>query len=149
MSAIKQFFSDKTHYFVVGASTQPEKYGNKVLKWYIDHELPVTPVNPNAETKIYGLPVLESLAEALKRHFDKDHPKISVSFVTPPKVSLREIQMVADISALTEIQSLWFQPGSCDDDVINFCECFGFSKEKGNLIDGECILVEGEEGLMK
>ncbi len=32
---IKDFFSS-SHYAVVGASTAPTKYGNKVLKWYIE-----------------------------------------------------------------------------------------------------------------
>jgi hypothetical protein len=30
---IKEFFSS-SHYAVVGASNEPTKYGNKVLKWY-------------------------------------------------------------------------------------------------------------------
>ncbi|CAB4403951.1 unnamed protein product [Rhizophagus irregularis] len=32
---------------LVGASNDPTKYGNKVLKWYISNNRLVTPINPN------------------------------------------------------------------------------------------------------
>ncbi|VEU21380.1 DEKNAAC102429 [Brettanomyces naardenensis] len=147
-SAINLFFSPRRHYFVLGASRSPEKYGNKVLKWYIDNDLPVTPVNPDATTEIYDLSPADSLAEGLKAFSDEEHPEVSVSVVTAPNVTLREIQMVADNGVLRKIESFWLQPGTYDSDVIGFLDCFGFSKANNNLIyDGDCILVSGSEGL--
>lgn len=44
MSA-NNFFLAK-HFAVAGASTNPSKFGYKVLAWYKQHDLPVTPINP-------------------------------------------------------------------------------------------------------
>lgn len=40
-----QFFA-ATRYAVVGASNDRSKYGNIVLRWYQQHNVPVTPINP-------------------------------------------------------------------------------------------------------
>jgi predicted CoA-binding protein len=47
MSALS--FFKATEFAVVGASADPTKFGNKVLKWYRYHQLPVIPINPVSE----------------------------------------------------------------------------------------------------
>jgi predicted CoA-binding protein len=44
MSAL--LFFKAAEYAVVGASADPSKFGNKVLKWYRSQSLNVIPVNP-------------------------------------------------------------------------------------------------------
>ncbi|MEQ1632769.1 MAG: CoA-binding protein, partial [Planctomycetota bacterium] len=45
---------------VVGASTDRQKYGNKVLRCYLQHAHPVVAVNPKA-TEVEGTPAFASL----------------------------------------------------------------------------------------
>ena len=51
-----QTFLSANHYAVAGASTNRDKYGNKVLRCYQQNNKQVTPINPRAET-IEGLPL--------------------------------------------------------------------------------------------
>ncbi|RMF43491.1 MAG: CoA-binding protein, partial [Deltaproteobacteria bacterium] len=62
---------------VVGASTNPAKYGNKVLRCYLQNQRRVVPVNPVAET-IEGLPCVKSVA-------DLPGEVKSISVITPPE----------------------------------------------------------------
>ncbi|KAF9512828.1 hypothetical protein BS47DRAFT_1344933 [Hydnum rufescens UP504] len=43
--AQKQFLAS-SEFAVIGASTNKEKYGSRVLKWYVDRKKPVTPIHP-------------------------------------------------------------------------------------------------------
>ena len=72
-------FLDGAPHAVVGASVDRAKYGNKVLRAYVQKERPVFPVNPTAE-EVEGLRAfsnLESLPETVH----------GVSIVTPPAVT--------------------------------------------------------------
>ncbi|KAJ3399703.1 hypothetical protein HDV05_001571, partial [Chytridiales sp. JEL 0842] len=80
MSA-QSFFSKATSYAVVGASADPSKFGNKVLKWYIQHNLPVVPVNPKSP-EIESIPCITSLSAL------PSPSTTSVSVITPPAVTL-------------------------------------------------------------
>ncbi|KAK9354544.1 CoA binding domain-containing protein [Lipomyces doorenjongii] len=132
---LRQFFSARA-YAVVGASPDPTKYGNKVLKWYIDHKLPATGINPR-EVVIYGVQSLPSVS-ALLNESGAEH--ISVSVITPPRVSkmlLKEINELGD-----KVKGVWFQPGSFDDATLDA------ARDGLNVIaGGRCVLVEGENGL--
>ena len=45
MSAPAMFFKS-TKFAVVGASSDKSKFGNKLLRWYMDRKLEVVPINP-------------------------------------------------------------------------------------------------------
>ncbi|KAJ2077889.1 hypothetical protein H4R24_004855 [Coemansia sp. RSA 988] len=129
------FFTSKA-FAVVGASANKAKYGNKVLCWYLDMGLPVTPINPTTHD-IEGLPCIKSLAELSSNANDssvKLH-QISVSVITPPRISEQILRQAAAIG----IGHLWFQPGS-EPDRLN-----ALATELGvNVIGGgPCILVHG------
>ncbi|KAK9324832.1 CoA-binding protein [Lipomyces orientalis] len=132
---LRQFFSARV-YAVVGASTDPAKYGNKVLKWYLSHNLPATGINPR-EPVIYGVQSLSSVSALLNQSGAEN---ISVSVITPPRVSevlLREINELGD-----NVKGVWFQPGSYDDATLSA------ARDGLNVIaGGRCVLVEGENGL--
>src|SRR5688500_5854934 len=85
---------------VVGASSNREKYGNKVLRCYLQNGRKVFAVNPH-EAEVEGVrchPDLAALPE----------PVHGISIITPPPVTER---IVADAIA-AGIQHLWMQPGA-------------------------------------
>lgn len=126
------FFSPLRRFAVVGASSNPEKYGYKVLEWYKSRELLVTPVNPKGE-EILGLKSFKSLKEVL----DSSSDDFSVSVITPPRVSLSTLE---EVGTNPRLKWVWFQPGSYDKKVIEYCQ-----HNKLNVIyRGHCILVEGD-----
>ena len=132
MSANNFFLS--RHFAVVGASADTAKYGNKLIKWYQQHDLPVSPINPRASEPILGLEVLASVADLPK-------PKeTSVSVVVPPAVTLKLLDEARNLG----IANLWLQPGSFDDKVMTRAK--ELSSELNVIAQGRCILVEGSEG---
>lgn len=132
MSANNFFVAES--FAVAGASSNPSKYGYKVLSWYRNHGLPVTPINPKADL-IQSLTPVSKLAEL------KDPKSVSVSVITPPSVTMDLLKEAAKLG----IPSLWLQPGSFDGEVM------AAAKElegKINIIaQGRCILVEGDQAL--
>ena len=65
----------------------------------------------------------------------------SLSFLTPPKVTLKSLQEASK----NGVQRVWLQPGSFDKDVLSEVESMGFETVIAN---GRCILQEGEKGLV-
>lgn len=120
-----QDFLDSPAFAVFGASTNREKYGNKVLRCYMQHHKKVYPVNPRAEC-IEGLTTLASAAEL------PDDVR-SISIITPP--SLTE-QIVIDVVACG-VKHIWMQPGAQSQRAIDTCLEHGISIIAG----GPCLLV--------
>lgn len=110
---------------VVGASSKPHKYGNKVLRCYQQNQHSVVPVNP-VEKEIEGLPCVTSVS-------DLPEQVNSISIITPPQVT----EKVIELAIARGIQNVWMQPGAQSDKAITACEQAGI-----NLIaDGSCVLV--------
>lgn len=121
---INQFLTSSA-FAVVGASTNREKYGNKVLRVYLQNKKEVYPVNPNEE-QIEGLKAVKSIAD-LPAHVQ------SISIITPPKVT----DQIVDAAITKGIQNIWMQPGAESEDAIKKCE-----KNNINVIfGGPCLLV--------
>jgi uncharacterized protein len=118
-------FLEGTRYAVVGASRDRRKYGNKVLRAYIQQRRTVHPINPNADV-VEGLAAFSDLA-ALPETVH------GVSIVTPPHVTQ---QIVAQAAGLG-IRHLWMQPGAESDRAIELAR-----QASMNVIwGGPCILV--------
>ncbi|KAJ2616332.1 hypothetical protein H4S08_000826 [Coemansia sp. RSA 1365] len=130
------FFASKA-FAVVGASADKAKYGNKVLRWYLDKGLPVTPINPTAHN-IEGLPCAKSLAELPSNPNDvlEEMNQISVSVITPPRVSEQILRQAAKLG----IRHVWFQPGSEPNRLNALATELGVTVTGG----GPCILVDGQ-----
>src|SRR5208337_1515166 len=110
---------------VVGASASREKFGNKVLRVYLQHGKKVIPVNPR-ETEIEGISCvadIQDLPPGVK----------SISVLTPPHVT----EQVVDKAIAKGIASIWMQPGAESPAAVEKCR-----KNNINVIaDGSCILV--------
>lgn len=121
---IKTFLASNA-FGVVGASTNREKYGNKVLRVYLQNHKKVIPVNPH-ETNIEGIASvadIESLPAEVK----------SISIVTPPPVTEKIVQQAIKKG----IQNIWMQPGAESDLAIQQAE----ANQINVIAKGPCILV--------
>jgi predicted CoA-binding protein len=122
---IKQFFTSPV-FGVVGASSQRHKFGNKVLRCYLEHNLRAIPVHP-AEKVIEGLACVASVS-ALPDAVN------SISIITPPQIT----EKVVEQALAKGIENIWMQPGAESDAAVKLCQGGGV-----NLIHGgSCLLVE-------
>ncbi|KAK3324035.1 CoA binding domain-containing protein [Cercophora scortea] len=141
--ATMQTFFQSPNYAVVGASTNPAKFGHKVLKWYITRDLPAKPINP--------------VASAIKVD-DKDYPTVpsisalenpketSISFITAPPITRKSLEEAKGLG----VPAVWLQPGTFDDEVLQYArDNFKavVAGEGGWGGEGWCVLVDGDRGL--
>ncbi|KAI5868360.1 NAD(P)-binding protein [Durotheca rogersii] len=150
-SAVRTFFSSP-QFAVVGASTNPAKFGHKVFTWYHAHSLPVTGINPTAaviETPYGSHETIKALADL------PDPTHTSLSVITPAPVTLDVLREARRLG----IPAVWLQPGTWDDSVIRYARNDnqpssepGYSGavvagDGGDGHSGWCVLVDGEKGL--
>jgi uncharacterized protein len=121
---IQQFLASPA-FGVVGASTNREKYGNKVLRCYLQHGKKTIPVNPN-EAEIEGVACAATIS-------DLPDEVESISMITPPAVTAKLVPLALEKG----IRNIWMQPGAEHPEAVALC------REKGvNVIaDGSCLLV--------
>jgi len=121
---ISQFLASPA-FGVVGASTNREKYGNKVLRCFQQSGKKAIPVNPN-EPEIEGVPCAATIS-------DLPADVVSISMITPPVVTAKLVPLAIEKG----IKNIWMQPGAEHPDAVALC------REKGvNVIaDGSCVLV--------
>ena len=120
-----QAFLDGSPFAVVGASKDRSKYGNKVLRAYLQKQLVAHPVHPK-ESEIEGRACAPDLASL-------PQPLHGVSIITPPAISAQ----VVDQALALGIQNLWFQPGSEDAQAIEKARAAGVNV----IAYGPCLLV--------
>jgi len=121
---IGSFLTGK-RFAVVGASRDREKYGNKVLRAYLQYGLDVVPINPSGG-EIEGLTSYPDLA-ALPEPVD------GVSIVTPPKVTEKVVEQAVALG----ISHIWMQPGAESGRAIEIAGQAGANVIAG----GPCLLV--------
>jgi len=118
-------FLNGDHFAVVGASTDRSKYGNKVVRTYLQNGLSVTPVNPKAD-EVEGIPAVASLA-------DIEQPVHGISVITPPSVTEGVVREAIRLG----IQHIWMQPGAENAAAVEAAEAAGINV----LHSGPCLLV--------
>jgi predicted CoA-binding protein len=118
-------FLKGTVFAVAGASSNRAKYGNMVLRCYVQRGLTAYPVNPN-EKVIEGLEAYPDLASLPT----KPH---GVSIITPRWVTAR----IVDDAIALGIKHLWMQPGAESHEAIARAEAAGVSV----IHSGPCLLV--------
>ncbi|MDD2557905.1 MAG: CoA-binding protein [Desulfuromonadaceae bacterium] len=120
-------FLQAEHFAVAGASTKRDKYGNKVLRSYLEHGYKVIPINPTAAL-VEGIPSVSSVAELPAE-------VTALSIITPPQVTRK---VVAAAIELGHIKHIWMQPGAEDKSAVELCETHNINV----IADGSCLLVE-------
>lgn len=121
---IAAFLNGSPH-AVAGASQDRAKFGNKVLRCYMQHGRRVFPINPTLP-EVEGLAAYPSL-DALPT------PVHGLSIVTPPPITERLIEGAGRLG----IRHIWMQPGAESRAAIAAAEKLGISVIAG----GPCILV--------
>ncbi len=122
--SIERFLA-QSRFSVVGASADRAKYGNKVLRCYLQHGRDVRAVNPN-ETVVEGVPSVARLS-------DLDPLPDAVSIITPPRVTERVVAEAASLG----IGHLWMQPGAESAAAVRAARDAGINVISG----GPCLLV--------
>lgn len=121
---IEAFLSGSPH-AVAAASRRRNKYGNMVLRTYLENSRPVYVVNPNEES-VEGL-------KSYKTLLDLPEPIHGVSIITPARVTEQIIEHAASLN----IKHLWLQPGAESPAALKRAHDLGM-----NIIaEGPCILV--------
>lgn len=111
---------------VVGASNDRDKYGNKVLRCYLQHDREVIPVNPSGGV-IEGVRAVETLT-------DLGRTDVGVSVITPPHVSMKILEEAHALG----IRDIWFQPGAANAEVAVRAE----NLDMNVIHSGPCVLIE-------
>ncbi|KAH6685929.1 CoA binding domain-containing protein [Plectosphaerella plurivora] len=143
--ASARIFFSSPRFAVVGASSNPAKFGHKIFAWYAARSLPATPINPgSASIKALDrdFPTVPSLSALEKPR------ETSVSIITPPAATLKVLQEARQLG----VPAVWLQPGSFDDAVIAFAREEGafeavVAGDGGRGHEGWCVLVDGERAL--
>ena len=112
-------------YAVVGASNDRSKYGNKVLRCYLQHELKVFPINPGS-AEIEGLKAYPNLAAL-------PEPVSRISVITPPEITEKIVSEAID----SGVEYIWMQPGAESPTAADRAEEAGIAVVSG----GPCLLV--------
>ncbi len=86
---------------VIGASTDPRKYGNKAVRAYVEQGHDVLPINPNAE-EVEGIKAYASVADA-------PGPVDRATVYLPPDVGF---SVLDDLAARGDVSELWLNPGA-------------------------------------
>lgn len=120
-----QAFLSASRFAVVGASADRAKYGNKVLRCYLQHGRDVVAIHPR-ESSVEGVPAYPNLGAV------PETPD-AVSIITPPTVTLA----VIDQAAALGIRHVWLQPGAESAEVFSRAEELGLDLIAG----GPCLLV--------
>jgi predicted CoA-binding protein len=124
MRATEKFLAQKT-FAVVGASSDRAKFGNKVLRCYLQHGRAAIPVNPR-ESEVEGLKAYKSLS-------DIPETPDAVSVITPPAVTEKVVEEAATLG----IKHLWMQPGAESAAAVKRAREAGIDVISG----GPCLLV--------
>ena len=119
-------FLDGSPFAVLGASNNRNKFGNKVLRSYLQDNRVAIPINPK-ETQIEGLQAYARLSDVP----DSIH---GLSIVTPPKITEAIIEEAGELG----IKHVWIQPGAESEVAIQRANELGMNVIAG----GPCLLVE-------
>lgn len=113
---------------IIGASNNKEKYGYIILNKLKENNT-LLPINPN-QSYIEHIRVYKTLKNA------RNNAKTKIDlviFVVPPKITNEVLKEVKDLG----ITKVWLQPGSEDEEAINFCE-----ENNIECIHNQCILLD-------
>lgn len=114
---------NKKVWAVIGANTNPDKYGNMIYKKLKKFGYTVYPVNPNYE-EIEGDKCYKDLSSL------PEVPEV-LDMVVSPKRGAEVIEEAAKVG----VKNIWLQPGTYDNKIMDLIE------EKGLNAVQACVLV--------
>ena len=132
---IRDGFFNLPTFAVVGASTNRDKFGNKVLRCYKQHGKHAIPISKR-ETEIESIPCVSSLT-ALSTEIGVDMSRVGVSIITPPGATALILQEGVAVGC----RHFYLQPGTADEDVRQLIASEEFKKAGVKAILG-CVLVD-------
>jgi len=100
---------------IIGASNNPNKFGNKAVRAFVKEGYTVYPINPN-ETEVEGIATFKSIGDVPAR------PHM-ISIYVPPTVLLKLLPAIAAKGC----DELWLNPGSESDEVLAEAERLGLN----------------------
>jgi len=125
MDALIKSMLDKKVWAVVGATENPDKFGNKIIKKLKRFGYEVYAVNPMYQ-EVDGEICYPNLSE-LPVKVD------CVDVVVSPDKSVNVLQEVIELG----IENIWFQPGTFTPEIVDKSEQSGI-----NTVYLNCVLVE-------
>ncbi len=109
MQQLVQEFMVQKKFAVIGATDNPEKYGNQIVKNLKKRGYEVFPVNPRLK-EVEGIQCYASISEVPE--------KVDiVDFVVPPQAVLPVLEECVKLG----IDNIWLQPGSESQAALDFC----------------------------
>ena len=120
---IKEFMA-QNKFAVVGATNNPQKYGNQILKNLKNRGYEVYPVTPRFK-ELEGIRCYASLADIPVR-------VDVVDFVVPPEVPKAILKECKELG----LSRVWLQPGSESEAAIAFCQ-----DNNLNVVHGACVML--------
>ena len=100
---------------VIGASSDPSKYGHRAVQAYVRQGHDVLPVNP-AATEIAGMRAYANVSEP-------PGPIDRATVYLPPDVGLR---VLPELAARGDVKELWINPGAESEALIAEARRLGF-----------------------
>ncbi|MDP4181217.1 MAG: CoA-binding protein [Bacillota bacterium] len=120
---LEEMMLEKKVWAVVGANNDPKKYGNMIYKKLKSKGYKVYPVNPGYEA-VEGDPCYKNLSSLPEK------PDV-IDMV----ISHKRGKPVLEEAASLGIQNIWLQPGTYNDEIMDFIA------EKGLTAVQACVLV--------
>ena len=120
-----ELLKDKNNSIVlIGASTNKNKFGYKILIDLVSKDYDVIPVN-NKEVEIEGRKVFKTVQEI------SDCPSI-INFVVPPSIGFKITKDLVEKG----YDNFWYQPGAESAEISEYLD-----SNRKNYIDDKCIMV--------
>ena len=116
-----------------------------MFAWYLQHSLPVTPLNPRSPT-ISVLNRDHTTVPSPTALSDPPASDYSLSVITPPAVTKQLLKEAKEAG----VPAVWLQPGSFNDEVLQYAQAnfkAAIAGDDGMGGEGWCVLVDGEAGL--
>ncbi|KUJ10485.1 NAD(P)-binding protein, partial [Mollisia scopiformis] len=142
--ATAEAFFKSPYFAVVGASGNEAKFGHIVFTWYIDENLPVTPINPSTRL----ITVHDIKYPTTKDVLSLPHPsETALSFLTQTDQTRKALEEAKEVG----VQAVWFQHGSVTPEDFEYAQR-EFKIVVGGHVgtdahDGWCVLVHGKKAI--
>ena len=138
LSPVMKHFIHAPKFAVIGRIlTDPSRFDAKVLSFYTNNHLPVTPVIPSAASSspastVNGLAVLDDPLAI------SDISNTAISVIINPKIGAGILEKLYSDGKERGPWAVWFQPGAENNEIAAFVKSHGL--EDKVVYGGPCVL---------